>query len=226
MRYQQVGDATYVGSIGGASGGWSRPYFDNGGKAFVNTPSSLKELFAGIDSQIKTPLAFAIIAPLGWAGERAWEGFTPESMAKHGWQPKFWKESTHLDKTWVQLYMREVPGREWPKTQLDAKTTFQTVSYGSYLPGNLPYMGCSSFFMSWDTPETKVELPPVKQHFGSYHNIADKDVFAFLRVARPMLKGELAKLEEQGFAELATTPFSRYLVRAKAGIGTRELCQY
>lgn len=226
MNFQQVGDATYV-------SWWQREYYDDEGNAVEQKADkgALDKIFAGIDKCIKTPLAFALLAPLGWGGERCWEGYNPQSMAAHGWQPVAWKESTHIDKTWVQLYMRELPNREWVKEPPIFKTHSHSVSYTGPIPGNLPYLGCSSFFLSFDAPKSTIDLPKIKSFYRPGGNWSSgklkmSDVFTFVRVARPLAEGELAKMFERGFQQIAQTPHSRYLVRAKMGVGTKELCEY
>jgi hypothetical protein len=223
MNWTQVGDATYV-------SWWQREYYDDTGEKPKGGKQGLDKLFSSIDAKIKTPLAFALLAPLGWSGERCWEGYNPESMAAHGWKPVFWKESTHIDKTLVQLYMRELD-----RPQLDKAPEFaqhsHSVGYTGVIPGNLPYLGCSSFFLSFDKPNEAIEFPKIKAFYrpgGSYDKgkLNMEDVFTFVRLARPIKAGELAKFWEMGFEQVAQTPFSRYVVRAKKGVGTKELCEY
>lgn len=131
MRYAEVADATYVGSIGGASGGWQRVFYTEEGKK-ADLGADIDSIFATIEKPIKTRLAFAALAPKGWDGERCWEGFNPTSMEAHGWLPVAWKESTHLDKTWVQFYMKEFT--EKPAMQ-------EQVSFKTHNPSWLPWQG-------------------------------------------------------------------------------------
>lgn len=229
MNFFEVADATYV-------SGWQAPFVYNA--AIKGWPSLgdkeyapfVEKKFAEIEARIKTPLAFALLAPKGWSGEHCWDGFKPKVMAEYGWMPAAWKESTHIDKTWVQLYMKELDRPALLKQADFAKHT-HSVDYTGSIPGNLPYLGCSSFFLSFDKPNEVIDFPKLTKFYrpGGDYGTGDlkmEDVFTFVRCARPMANGQLAKLRELGFEQLAQTAFSRYLVRAKAGVGSKEKCAY
>jgi hypothetical protein len=226
VNFNIVGDATYA-------SGWQREYYDEEGKQLQEKADkgALDKIFSKIDARVKTPLAFALIAPLGWPGERCWESYNPKNMADHGWMPVAWKESTHLDKTWVQLYMRELPQHPWIEKAPEFKTHSHSVGYTGVIPGNLPYLGCSSFFLSFDKPKEEIDFPKITKFYrpgGNYEKgkLKMSDVFTFVRVARPMKEGELGKLKDMDFEQIAQTPYSRYLVRGKMGVGTVEKCEY
>lgn len=237
MQIKQVGDVSFVSH-------WQKPYgevctltkvplpkpsgnvfkYKNGhGEQAIDRPTEefCAKQFPAIDALIKTPVAFAILSPMGWSGETCWYG--PEQLAAHGWEPVFWKESTHKDKTWVQLFMRLLD-----RPDLTERPTFkqeaERIGYSKHkvVTGELPYMGCSSHLLNWDTPksEVKFDLPEM------YGKVDPQKCLLFLRVARPLAQSALTQLKREGYARVASLKFNQYWVKGRPGVGSREECEY
>lgn len=222
MQVQQVGDITFV-------KGWQQPQSYNALFKELPAPPAqpTKEyydaFFPKLDSLIKTPVAFCIIAPLGWTGERCW--FESDKIGAYGWEPVFWKESTHVDKTWVQLHMKLFPKNADLKEAPPAPKAATSVAY-DYLKGqrygDLPYLGCSSILTSIEDGKVRISIPKV----GMYGKVESDKCLHFMRVARPMSLANIALLKAEGFSRLKMLKFNQYWVRGKTGLGSKELCEY
>lgn len=222
MQLIQTGDATYC-------SGWQLPY---GGHAEMLTklpvtrtsdgfPDDVfyKAFFDKLDELIKTPLAFAILAPTGWAGERC--NFKYDLLPKYGWDAVAWKESSHQDKTLVQLYMRKT-GKPDLEKRPTPETGDRAVSYMGKFVGMLPYLGCSSILTTIDEPKKKFDIPAPKCYAGVDH----KKILHFLRLARPASLEMVKILREEGFFRLVSLNWHSYWVRGKPGLGLKENCEY
>jgi hypothetical protein len=198
-------------------------YTNSHGPMFIDRPTDAfcAAQFPAIDALIKTPVAFAILSPMGWAGETSWYG--PEQMIAGGWEPLFWKESTHKDKTWVQLF-----GRFLDRSDLTEKPVFKqealSIGYSKHnvITGELPYLGCSSHLLCWDTPqsEIKFDLPEM------YGGVDPQKCLLFLRVARPLSLTAIEQLKREGYSRVANLRFNQYWVKGRKGLGSREECEY
>lgn len=221
MRIVQVQDISFV-------IGWQRGYGclkeDALTKVKPVPETPTKEFcdsqFPAIDALIKTPVAFAVLAPHGWSGEKCWYDYA--RMVDYGWEPLFWKESTHNDRTFIQFYRRtldraELPDRPAPGAKLGAMYDHAYAS-GS----DLPNLGCSSILQAVDTP--KADFLP--EYPKMYAGCDPGKCLHFVRVARPLKLKTVATLRKQGFTRVACLKWNQYWVKGREGFGTKELCEY
>lgn len=237
MQILQVGDVSFVKNWQRGWGAidpltkvpWPKPsgnvfkYTNSRGAQSIDRPTDefCAQQFPALDALIKTPVAFAILSPLGWAGETSW--YAPEQLIAHGWEAVAWKESTHKDKTWVQLFRRLLD-----RPDLEEKPSFKQdagiVGYTKHtvVTGELPYLGCSSHLLCWDTPNSNVvfDLPEM------YGNVDPQKCLLFLRAARPLSLSAINQLKREGYRRVAALRWNQYWVKGKLGLGERELCEY
>lgn len=250
MQLLKVGDVSFV-------KGWTQPWYDlrpkaprtkdlltgieyplkasltiekykNGyGEQCITRPSAdfLAQQFPALDVKIETPIAFAILAPLGWEGECAW--YTFDNLIQYGWEPIAWKEGTHKDKTFVQLF-RRLLDRPEPAERPKFDSLKRCINYSESKPvltGGLPYLGCSSILTAWDTAHT-AEIPFTELLPDMYGGVDPKKCLHLLRVARPMSVSAINQLKRDGYFIAARTTYNQYWVRGKRGLGSQAECEY
>lgn len=249
MNLLKCGDVSFV-------QGWTQPYYDrrsgakhaadpltgveypafedmrterykNGrGQLEICRPSVdfIEKQFPALDAKIETPIAFAILAPQGWKGECAWYAF--EHLQQHGWEPFAWKESTHCDKTFVQLF-RRLLDRPEPSEAPKFGMCNYVINYSNHAvsTNGLPYLGCSSILTAWDKPHTASldwrDLLP-----DMYGGVDPKKCLHLLRCARPMSVSAIEEVKREGYFIAARTSYNQYWVRGKRGLGSPEECEY
>lgn len=238
MQLIQCQDVTFVKDW---QRGWQCTKFDQLTKVKMPgkpTKSFYDAQFPALDALIKTPVAFACLAPLGWPGEACWYEY--DKMSDYGWVPVAWKESTHCDKTFVQLYMRTL---DRPDLSARGTVTKKTdVAYDDTKTGcysDLPYLGCATVLSAMDESKQpfKIGKPQV---YKPRYSVGDKshgrvitrasvtsdDCLHLVRVARPTLLKTVADLKQAGFEKVVSLKWNQYWVRGKPGIGSEAECEY
>lgn len=230
MHIAKIGDVTFVQS-------WQRPYDRCAHTGMVVPLKPTKEyydtLFPALAKSITTPLAFAILAPFGWPGEACW--FETAALADNGWEPVFWRESSHADKSFVQLFMLQLKREDLKERPAPPK---KPVGYASYddlnknHAGDLPYLGCSSILSAFSEgedvyiPQPGVFQPKAGKQGSVAMKIEPDMLLHLLRISREVGPVNEATLKKAGFNKLASLAFNEYWVRGKPGIGKREECEY
>ena len=166
---------------------------------------------------IKSPVAFGIMSPVVNAA------FDAALMQRHGWEPIAWSESSHNQKTPVQLWMRKFPDAE-PKVRPVVPKQISGYSYNSEQKGTLPYMGCSAFLTDFPEPNETIELPKVHNTYAKGEKA--NNILHLLRVARPASLKGIRYLKENGFVRFHKGEWFQYFVRGKLGLGQKEMCEY
>lgn len=217
MNLLEQGDATFVKN-------WQKPYTPKCPITGVELPDKLNKafydaFFPALDAKIKTPVAFAILAPYGWSGEKCdWDY---KVLGDYGWEPVFWRESSHKDHTFVQLYMRRLDRPE-PKERPSVPKTNTRNLYTTQV-GSLPYLGCSSHLTAFDEAEQQIEIPmPDKL----YREFDPKKILHFVRIARPVGVSSVRTLKEAKFELVAKLKWNQYWVRGKRGLGSKGACDF
>lgn len=183
-------------------------------------PEFYDRLYPELDKHITTPVAFALLAPQGWAAERAW--FTHEAMIAHGWTSLGWKESSHLDKTWVQFYIKHFD-RPLPQNPVFVDADSEHAYVNKTHKGTITYLGCSSIVSSFAKPRDTFEIP---KPTGCYKGVAPEKFLHLIRQVRPGALGSMRLLKKEHFKRVYSSPFAHYWLRAKEGVGSADLCEY
>ena len=238
MRLIVSGDATFA-------EGWQKGYQATEPLTRVLWPETrlgkhfYADFFPALDEKIKTPVAFALLAPYGWTGERCdWDY---RVLPEYGWTPVAWCESTHLDKTFVQLYMRDLRSQN-PSAAVRPPSSNKDgcVPYSGKIVGALPYLGCSSILSDYVEPRMKVALPTPHMFVPTWDSrvsasgvklfhpkgLPSEQCLHFVRVARPALFATLRMLKKEGFRPIFLTKWNSYWIRGKEGLGDKKLCRY